>query len=152
MTVTHWTYDYFVPASPAAVYAVLANPHTYLRLSPLISEVSDIVQETDAAGSVVYRYRAVEQLRFFRVLRIPNPIRVEMCLSRPGEEVISSVSAAFNTHLTFVFRLQAEASGTRMTESIEAHLPALMRRYAVAEAKKVQQSRANTLPRLVNER
>ena len=72
-----------VPAPPAAVYAHLMDPHSYIGLSPLVVAIRDVHPADDAVS-----YVAVERFRFGPI-KWDNPIRVTMTGTGPHERVLS---------------------------------------------------------------
>jgi carbon monoxide dehydrogenase subunit G len=141
MPTDRFRHAFRVAAPPAAVYAHLMDPHSYIGLSPLVVAVRDVRQVADAVT-----YVAVERFRFGPV-KWDNPIRVRMTGIGPHERVLSSVVSPGGVRLSSTVELVADGAGTAVTESIELRSPWLLRRFALGQAKKVQRARAAELAR-----
>jgi carbon monoxide dehydrogenase subunit G len=141
MPTDRFRHAFRVAAPSAAVYAHLMDPHSYIRLSPLVVAVRDVRQVADAVT-----YVAVERFRFGPV-RWDNPIRVTMTGVGPHEQVLSSVVSPGGVRLTSTVDLAADGTGTAVTESIELRSPWFLRRFALSQATKVQRARAAELAR-----
>jgi hypothetical protein len=138
-------YRYFVAAPAETVYAHLADPASYVGLSPLVVEVSGVEHSTDAEGHAVVRYQSVERFRFLGVIRYDNRIRVTMTLTQPQRQIISDVDSPMQVRLRFVFDLQPENGGTQVRETVTAQMPSPLRGFVVSEAQRVQRARAEIL-------
>jgi carbon monoxide dehydrogenase subunit G len=135
-----FSHAFRVAAPPAALYAHLTDPHSYIGLSPLVVEVRDVLREGD-----VVRYVAVERFRF-GPLRWDNPIRVTMT-GTPDRRVVSAVVSPGGVRLTATVHLVPDGGGTAVTESIELRSPWPLRGFALRQAKSVQRARAAELAR-----
>ncbi len=136
---------YFVAAPPAVIYEHLADPMSYIGLSPLLTEVSAIRHETDGDGQPVIRYKTVEAFVWLGFVRYNNPLNVTMSLARPNERLVTQVNAPFNTRLRFVFEFTPAENGTWVSEQIDAQAPALVIGYVVQQALEVQGNRSRVL-------
>jgi carbon monoxide dehydrogenase subunit G len=141
MPIDRFRHSFRVAAPPAAVYAHLMDPHSYIGLSPLVVAVRDIRPAGDAVA-----YVAVERFRL-GPLRWDNPIRVTMTGIGPHEQVRSSVVSPGRVRLISTVDLAADGTGTSVTESIELNSPWLLRRFALGQARSVQRARAAELTR-----
>ena len=141
MSTDRFRQTFRVAAPPAAVYAHLMDPHSYIRLSPLVVAIRDVHPAEDAVS-----YVAVERFRFGPI-KWDNPIRVTMTGTGPHERVLSSVVSPGGVRLISTVDLVADGTGTSITESIELHAPWFLRRFALGQAKKVQQARIAELTR-----
>ncbi len=141
MPTDRFRHRFLVAAPPAAVYAHLMDPYSYIGLSPLVVAVRDV--RTDE-GSVIYV--AVERFRF-GPFKWDNLIRVTMTGTGPHERVLISVVSPGAVRLISTVDLVAEGSGTAVTESIELHSPWIVRHFALGQAKGVQRERAAELTR-----
>lgn len=139
---------YFVSAPADRIYAHLADPASYVGLSPLVTAVDDIEHSTDAQGRAVVRYLSVETFKFLGFIRYDNRIRVTTTLTQPGVQLVSDVDSPMWVKVRFVFDLQPGDGGTWIQETVTARMPGLLRGFVIGEAKSVQQARA----RILNER
>ena len=144
MGLATFEYGYFVRAPVEQVYAHLADPASYVGLSPLVISVRDVERSVDN-GLIVFRYRSIEQFHFFGVLRYDNRIRVTMTLTRPNAQIVSDVDSPLRVKVRFVFDLRAQDGGTWMQETVTAQSPGIVQGYVVSEAKRVQQERERIL-------
>ena len=141
MSTDRFRHAFRVAAPPAAVYAHLMDPHSYIGLSPLVVAVRDVRRVADGVT-----YVAVERFRFGPV-KWDNPIRVTMTGVGPHQQVLSSVVSPGGVRLSSTVDLAADGTGTAVTESIELHSPWFLRRFALSQATKVQRARAAELTR-----
>ena len=146
MPTDRFRHAFRVAAPPAAVYAHLTDPHSYIGLSPLVVAVRDVRSAVDAEGRDAVVYVAVERFRFGPV-KWDNPIRVTMTGVGPHQQVLSSVVSPGGVRLSSTVDLAADSTGTSVTESIELHAPWFLRRFALGQARKVQRARAAELTR-----
>ncbi|MET7401388.1 SRPBCC family protein [Dactylosporangium sp. NPDC005572] len=135
MAVDVFTHVSTVAAAPDAVHAHLADPESYVGLSPLVVEVRDIERD----GNVV-RYTAVERFGLYR-----NRIRVTMTLGE--RQVTSDVVSPGRVRLRAVTDLAAHGDGTEVTETVTVTSPAILRRFVGGQARSVQLRRAAELAR-----
>jgi hypothetical protein len=142
-----WDTTFHIPAEPAAVFEHLADPHSYVGLSPLVVEVRDIHPDTDDLGRPRVAYVAVERFRFARILHHDNLIKVVLTQTRPGQELLSEVRSPGWVRLTARVMLTAEAGGTGVTESVDVTFPAPLRGFVTGQARAVAAYRANELTR-----
>ncbi len=138
-------YRYFVNAPADQVYAHLAEPASYVGLSPLVTAVHDIEHSTDADGHAVVRYVSVEKFRFLGILHYDNHIHVTTTLTQQAQQLVSDVDSPMWVRVRFVFDLEGEGGGTWVHETVSARMPGLLRDFVVNEAKSVQQARARIL-------
>lgn len=144
MAVETWIHQYAVTAPIAVLFVYLAEPQSYLELSPLVTEVTNIQHGTDSTGKSFCRYNSVERFMFAGFIRYDNPIQVTMTLT-PQRQIISDVQAPLNVSVRFVFDLEEKERETTITETITVHMPVILRGYTVQQAKAVQQFRVQTL-------
>jgi len=135
MPVDVFAHTFAVAAPPRVVFAHLADPQSWVGLSPLVVKVRDVEREGD-----VIRYAALERFRLYR-----NPIRVTMTLG--DLQVISDVVSPARIRLRAVVDLAPAGSGSNVTETITVESPTLLRRYVLRQARKVQVARAAELIR-----
>jgi carbon monoxide dehydrogenase subunit G len=142
MPTDRFSHSFPVTAPPARVYAHLMDPRSYIGLSPLVVAVRDI----HPVGAAI-AYVAVERFRF-GPLKWDNHIRVTMT-GEPDRRVMSSVVSPGAVRLTSTVDLLRAGcgAGTTVTESVELHSPALLRRFVLGQARSVQRSRAAELAR-----
>jgi carbon monoxide dehydrogenase subunit G len=140
MPTDRFSHTFSVAAPPPRVYAHLMDPYSYVGLSPLVVAVRDIHPAGDAIA-----YVAVERFRI-GPLKWDNRIRVTMT-GEPDRRVRSAVVSPGAVRLTATVDLVPADGGTTVTESVELHSPALLRRFALGQAKSVQRHRAAELTR-----
>lgn len=138
-------YRYFVNAPVRNIYEHLSEPGNYVGLSPLVVEVRDVEQGTDASGSLYFRYRSVERFNFLGFIRYDNLLRVTTTLTRPLQQMVSDVDSPFNVRVRFTFDFEPGDGGTWVQETVSAEMPAPLKGFVVSEAKRVQQERARIL-------
>ncbi|MDG4798833.1 SRPBCC family protein [Micromonospora sp. WMMD1082] len=136
-----------VAAPPEVVYAHLADPRSYIGLSPLIVAVDDVRHGRDAEGRAVADYVAVERFRLVGPVRWDNRIRVRMVSTRPGDQLVSDVRSPGRVTLRAVVDLTAVTDGTRVRERVTANAPAPLRRFVATQARRVAAYRAAELTR-----
>lgn len=140
-----WQVRYFVDAPAHNIYAHLAEPESYIGLSPLVTAVSNVEHLVDSQGRPVVRYVSVERFHFLGIFNYDNKIRVDMTLAETDREIISEVASPMNVHVRFVFMLQPNGSGTDVIEDITAEMPGLVKGFVMDQAKQVQQARMRIL-------
>lgn len=138
-------YRYFVNAPAEQIYAHLAEPASYVGLSPLVVAVEDIQHSTDAQGRAVMRYLSIERFKFLGFIRYDNRIHVTTTLTQPQRQIVSNVDSPLWVKVKFVFDLQPEDGGTWIHETVSAQMPGLVRGFVIQEAKAVQQARSQIL-------
>jgi carbon monoxide dehydrogenase subunit G len=137
MPVDAFAHTFAVAAPPATVYAHLAEPQSYVGLSPLVVAVRDVRTDGDRVS-----YVALERFRCYS-----NPIRVTMTLDPGAPAMVSEVAAPGRVRLRAAVTLTPSGGGTRVTETITVESPSLLRRYVLRQAKSVQLKRAAELQR-----
>jgi hypothetical protein len=83
MPVDAFAHTFAVATPPARVYAHLADPQSYVGLSPLVTAVRDVHADGDRVT-----YVALERFRFWT-----NPIRVTMTLDPAAPALVSEVAS-----------------------------------------------------------
>jgi hypothetical protein len=111
----------------------------------LLVSVTDIHWNTNPQNQRLVRYKSVELFRFLELISYRNPLDVVMTLTHPDQQIVSDVQTGMNVTVRFVFDLQAQPDGTSVTETITAHVPALISTFVINQAKSVQQNRAKVL-------
>ncbi|ASW57760.1 hypothetical protein CIK06_16125 [Plantactinospora sp. KBS50] len=130
------------------MYRHLADPYSYVGLSPLVVAVRAVRTEQAAdTGATVTGYTAVERFRLVGPVRWDNPIRVRMVATRPDEQLVSEVHSPGRVRLRAVLDLSAVPEGTRVRERITATAPALLRRFVADQARRAAAYRAAELAR-----
>ncbi|MEV0568028.1 SRPBCC family protein [Dactylosporangium sp. NPDC050588] len=137
MSVDAFAHTFLVAAPPARVFEHLADPHSYVGLSPLVVAVRDVRTDGDQVG-----YVALERFRFWT-----NRIRVTMTLDPAAPAVVSDVVSPGRVRLRAAVTLAPSGAGTEVTETITVDSPSLLRRYVVRTARSVQLRRAAELTR-----
>jgi carbon monoxide dehydrogenase subunit G len=126
---TDLIHTYVVPAHPAKVFAHLAEPASYVGLSPLVVEVYDV----DDTG-----YTAVERFRL-GPLRYDNHIRVKLTA---GDNIVSSdVHSPGGVRMAHRFELSDHAEGCEIVERTRLTAPFGLVRFAASQALRVQHAR-----------
>lgn len=133
MPATDLIHTYVVPARPERVFAHLADPASYVGLSPLVVEVYDV----DAGG-----YTAVERFRL-GPFRYDNHIRVR--LSAADNVVASEVRSPGGVRLSHRFELSEHADGCEVVERTRLTAPFGLLRFAASQALGVQRARRGIL-------
>ncbi|WP_153040230.1 SRPBCC family protein [Actinoplanes sp. TFC3] len=135
------TYNFDVPAAPAAIYEHLSHAENYVGLSPLVVAVTDVHTE---AGEV--RYVAVERFKL-GPLKWDNHIRVTMSFPEPGRTLHNDVRSPGWVHLVSTVTLTPTPTGTQVTEAVHVTYPWLLGTFVVGQATAVQKERAKELIR-----
>jgi carbon monoxide dehydrogenase subunit G len=141
MPTDRFSHTFRIAAPAAAIYAHLLDPQNYIGLSPLVVAVRDVHPVGDAIA-----YTAVERFRF-GPLSWNNRIRVTMTGTTPDRQVRNSVVSPGAVRLIATVDLVPDADGTIVTETIELRSPAVLRRFALGQAKAVQRVRSAELTR-----
>jgi hypothetical protein len=144
MPIDRFSVTYTVAAPPAAVFAHLADPYSYVGLSPLVVLVREVRPVRDDRGREAVGYVAVERFRW-GPLRWDNPIRVTM--TARDDRVVSAVVSPGAVRLDSIVDLAASGTGTEVTETIEVRSPAPLRRFVIGRARSVQSARRSELTR-----
>ncbi|GIF35889.1 SRPBCC family protein [Actinoplanes xinjiangensis] len=144
MPIDRFSVTFTVAAPPADVFAHLADPQSYVGLSPLVVLVRDVRPVRDDRDRPAVAYVAVERFRW-GPLRWDNPIRVTMTALEG--RVISSVVSPGAVRLDSTVDLAADGTGTRVTETIEVRSPGPLRRFVTGKARSVQSARRSELTR-----
>jgi hypothetical protein len=126
---TDLIHTYVVPACLPKVLDHLAEPTSYVGLSPLVVEVYDI----DDTG-----YRAVERFRL-GPFRYDNHMRVKLTT---GDNVVcSDVHSPGGVRLAHRFELSEHAEGCEIVERTHLTAPFGLLRFAASQALRVQHAR-----------
>ncbi|MBB5873252.1 hypothetical protein F4553_006686 [Allocatelliglobosispora scoriae] len=140
-------HSWHVAAEPGAVFAHLADPHSYLGLSPLIVAVRDVSEGVDDSGQPFVAYTAVERFKAGPVRLWDNPIAVTMRVDAGAARIRQDVVSPGRVRLTSLLVLTPESGGTRLDERIELTMPRLLRGFVRGQARSVQLYRAGELSR-----
>ncbi|TFV98206.1 SRPBCC family protein [Orlajensenia leifsoniae] len=148
------THSFSVDAAPAVVAAHLADPHSYLGLSPLIVAVREVHSVDGRPG--VTGYTAVERFSALG-LHYDNLIAVTLAADESDERrqvVGGNVVSPGGVRLSYRYTIEPAASDTRassaavtdaaarVTDTITVHAPFGLLRFACGQARSVQLSRA----------
>jgi hypothetical protein len=132
-------------ASPSAVLALLAEPASYVGLTPFVTSVRD-VREVDG----VTHYTAVERFVFLKVVKHDNPIAVTLVVdtSHPvtatvGGEVVSPGWV----RMTYRYTIAPDPVGASLVDTLHLRAPLGLLRFARAQARAAQLYRAEELAR-----
>ena len=163
------THSFPIDAAPAVVAAHLADPHSYLGLSPLIVAVREVHAVDGRPG--VTGYTAVERFSALG-LHYDNLIAVTLAADESDARrrvVGGSVISPGGVRLSYRYTIEPGGSGTgastaavadsgvrdaavrdaaaRVTDTITVHAPFGLLRFASGQARAVQLSRALILAR-----
>ena len=141
MPTTEFRHRFAVPAPAERIYAHLAEPESYVGLSPLVVAVRDVRRAGDTVS-----YVAVERFAAGPV-KYDNLIAVTMSLPRPGRRLVSDVVSPGRVRLTATVDLEPDGDRTQVTETVRVTFPALLRPLVLGQARKVQRARAAELTR-----
>jgi hypothetical protein len=144
MSAASFHYRYFINAAANHIYEHLSQPSSYIGLSPLVTEVSNVQPIADAEVTTI-QYEAVETFHFLGFIRYPNHITVRLVLTKPNAQMVHLVQSIPNVRLRFIFDFQPADGGTWIDENVTATMPLPLRGYVVSQARSVQQSRAQIL-------
>lgn len=133
MPATDLIHTYVVPARPERVFAHLADPASYVGLSPLVVRVYDIGQDG---------YTAVERFRL-GPFHYDNHIRVR--LTAADDVVASDVRSPGGVRMAHRFELAEHADGCAVVERTHLTAPFGLVRFAAAQALGVQRARPGIL-------
>jgi len=136
-----------IDASPAAIYAELAEPRRQLGLQPLLVDVHEIERGETDTGAAYRVFEAVERFRFFGVVRWHNRIRVRVELVRPGEILAFEAKSRPGITLRSRFSLESSAAATVVREQLEIEVPALLAGFVGREAERVHEQLLANLKR-----
>jgi uncharacterized protein YndB with AHSA1/START domain len=139
-------HSFTVAAAPEAVFAHLADPQSYVGLSPLVVRVADLQPSLDRHGRSQVSYTAVERFGQGR-LHWDNRIRVLLTEVAPDRRLVSTVDSPGRVHLRVTVELAPTGTGTQVEETIDLRCPAVLRRFVVSRARAVQLHRAQELAR-----
>jgi carbon monoxide dehydrogenase subunit G len=135
MPIDRFSVTFTVDAAPDEVHAHLADPRSWVGLSPLVVEVRDVRGTS---------YVAVERFRLGR-LKWDNLIKVTMTVT--DQTIRSEVVGSGAVRLVSTVELTAAGTGTSVTEHVEVTSPAILRRFVTGKARSVQIDRAAELAR-----
>lgn len=153
------THSFTVDAAPAVVAAHLADPHSYLGLSPLIVAVREVHAVDGRPG--VTGYTAVERFSALG-LHYDNLIAVTLAADESDVRrriVGGNVVSPGGVRLSYRYTIEPGGSSTgasttgvtdasvtdaaaRVTDTITVHAPFGLLRFACGQARSVQLSRA----------
>jgi carbon monoxide dehydrogenase subunit G len=145
MLTTRLDHAFTIAAAPDAVFAHLADPASYVGLSPLVVAVRDIRR----AGDVIH-YRAVERFHIVGKLSYDNVIAVTLAARRghlPHAEITGEVRSPGRVRMSYRFGIAPDGRGTTVTDSLWLRAPVGLRRFAASQARAVQLARAGILAR-----
>jgi carbon monoxide dehydrogenase subunit G len=141
-----FSHSFAVPAPAERIYEHLAEPESYVGLSPLVVEVRDVRRDRAAVS-----YVAVERFTF-GPFKHDNLIAVRMSFPEPGRQLVSDVESPGRVRLVATVDLAPAGDGTQVTETVRVTFPALLRPFVLGQARKVQRARAAELTRRVIDR
>ncbi|RAG80704.1 SRPBCC family protein [Streptacidiphilus pinicola] len=150
MPSTELTRSYEILAAPAAVLAHLAEPESYIGLSPLLVDVRDIRREDG-----VTHYVAVERFRFLGLIQHDNVIRVSLRTENaqlPDAAAVSGeVISPGGVRMDYRFAITSHGdAGSLVVDTLRLHTPLGLLRYAASQAGSVQANRGRVLAQRLN--
>ncbi|PRY39838.1 SRPBCC family protein [Umezawaea tangerina] len=128
-----------LPAPPDEVFDHLADPDNHVGLSPLVVEVRDIRREPDAV-----RFTAVER---FALGPLHHDNVIEVTLNLGDGTISGDVVSPGGVRVAYAYRVEPVPGGTRVTDHYRLSAPFGLLRFAVGQAKKVQEARGRELVR-----
>jgi hypothetical protein len=133
-----------VAASPAAVYAHLAEPKSFLGLQPLLVELAETGRSVDARGRPVRGFETVEQLRLAGLMPWRNRLSGEVTLGPADERIDVEVRSRPGIVVRSIYSLRPEllpsgAGGTRASERVEIDCPCLLAPFVRREAERAHE-------------
>ncbi|GID91993.1 SRPBCC family protein [Amorphoplanes digitatis] len=141
MPTEEFSNSFHVHAPAEKIFAHLAEPESYIGLSPLIVAVRDVRRD---GGEV--SYVSVERFTF-GPFKYDNHIKVTMTFPEPGRRIFSDVVSPGRVRLTAAVDLVPDGDVTAVTETVNVTFPALLRSFVVGQARSVQRARAAELTR-----
>lgn len=133
-------YAFTVAAPPEAVFEHLAEPESYVGLSPLVVSVRDISRDDG-----IIRYRAVERFRIAGRLSHDNVIAVTLEANRDDMTVGGDVRSPGRVTMTYRYGIAPDGDGAAVTDTLWLRAPVALRRFARSRARAVQLARARIL-------
>lgn len=133
-------YAFTVAAPPEAVFEHLAEPESYVGLSPLVVSVRDISRDDG-----ITRYRAVERFRIVGRLSYDNVIAVTLEAHRDDMTVGGDVRSPGRVTMTYRYGITQDGDGAAVTDTLWLRAPVVLRRFARSRARAVQLARARIL-------
>ncbi|GHJ48123.1 hypothetical protein Cs7R123_54650 [Catellatospora sp. TT07R-123] len=140
-------HEWRVDAGLDEVFRHLADPNSYIGLSPLVVTVRDVRMAVDERDRPVLDYIAVERFKFLRKLRWDNPIKVRMRTLPDQGKLAQSVKSPGGVRLESTVELIADGDGTRILERLDLSMPAPLKGFVTGQARSVQLFRAAELAR-----
>jgi carbon monoxide dehydrogenase subunit G len=129
-----------VAAPPDAVFAHLADPASYVGLSPLVVDVRDV-----SRADGMTRYRAVERFPVCGKLSYDNVIAVTLAADRNDMTVSGDVRSPGWVRMAYRFEITPAGDGAAVTDTLVLRAPRCLRRFAASRAREVQLARARIL-------
>jgi hypothetical protein len=138
-------HSFTLAAEPAAVLAILAEPASYVGLTPFVTTVRDVSDD----GTVV-RYTAIERFRFLRIFTIDNPIAVTLSTDSSRHPVLSvsgQVVSPGRVRMSYGYTISPDPVGSALVDTLHLSAPFGLLRYARSQARSAQLYRAEELAR-----
>jgi ligand-binding SRPBCC domain-containing protein len=141
-------YEWRVEAPPQAVYEHLADPRSYVGLTPYLSAVAGVAPGVDEQGRDYLGYTAVERLPLAAGLVWRNRIAVRLYADPPALRLVQQVTSPGRVRLTSTVTLAADSpAGTVVRERIALVMPRPLRGFVLRHARAAQVYRAAELAR-----
>jgi len=137
--------QFTIPATPAWVAAYLRDPVHYVNLNPFVTQVRDVHRLDESAT-----FTAVERIKVLGPVHRNNLLRIEVS-SDADKCVVYDVTAKGGISVRIETELAEFDGGTQIRDSIALTVPALVRKFAVRQARAAQDYRAHALVELASE-
>lgn len=136
-------HEFGIAADPGAIAAYLAEPQSYLGLSPLVVEIRDV-----ANADGVTHYTAIERFPLPLGRHLDNPIRVTLRRDDrdPAALVVGGdVRSPGWVRMRYRYTITPDAAGSRVVDELDLRAPFGLLRFAAGQARSVQLARAMVL-------
>ncbi|MGR2751837.1 SRPBCC family protein [Agromyces arachidis] len=139
-------HEFVLAAPPEVIAAHLAEPRSYLGLSPLVFEVRDIAHVDGTT-----HYTAVERFPLPFGRHLDNPIRVTLRRDDGADGDPDTVTVGGDVRspgwvrMRYRFGITADGAGSRVADELDLRAPFGLLRFAAGQARSVQLARAAIL-------
>ncbi|WP_375384870.1 SRPBCC family protein [uncultured Microbacterium sp.] len=134
----------FTLAVPArTVFDHVADPHSYVGLSPLVIGVSDVVESREG-----FRFTAVERVPIVGSWTLDNPLRVTLLaeLGAGGAFALhGEVDSPGAIHVWYRYDIFPQGDGCRVLDTVTLRTPFGLTRFAASRTRNVQLARPGVL-------
>jgi hypothetical protein len=140
-----FTLDVLIDAPAEQIIDHLMQPENYVGLQPFVQSSDTLERGLDAQGFPFVRYRSVEHVPLLGNLRLPTPIEAHTTLTRPAEQMITTVNSAASINITFIYDFRLEGAQTLLTLTVNAVTPRVLLSLVLRRAKQAQTAVLNNL-------